>query len=521
MELLENSYEFLKVIVNELPEGIMILSAKGEIILVNSFLLKLLGYSNSQIENINLHDILSSKIFKNKATSLSNSTGYKELISTQKKDGTPIRVYATIKPFQFKGQSYLLASIKEPDYESVKQLSMAIAKQIAQFAGGKTGFNYAEEYGGEFWLNIPIADANSDSVLEVESKITLGIYGNNAQEVNTKILIAEDEPVSQMILKKMINKLGYSCEIVESGEQAVQEAASNNYALIFMDCLLKGMDGYEATRSIRLMESNLNSHIPIIALTSYNTHEDRNKCLKAGMNDYLNKPVDYQLLSQILNKWVPQKVEFPLTNNLSQTELSSLYLSNLPNQVAALKEALESGDSLSLARHTHNLKTSGTSIGSQELIELTKQLDEAICSGLKTAISEIISRISLVCNELLSVNFVNHNKINHQAPSLKGKATVKDVLVVDDDPVVINYLSLGLKYEGYNVYTARSGAETMEHLRKITPSAVILDWVLPDTTGIDICRRLKSLCNPVVLMLTGKGEVEDRIEGLRRVPMTI
>lgn len=89
------------------------------------------------------------------------------------------------------------------------------------------------------------------------------------------------------------------------------------------------------------------------------------------------------------------------------------------------------------------------------------------------------------------------------------------VLIVDDDPGIIDFLSLGLRYEGYAVESAASGNIAYERARTTPPDLVILDWMLPDIPGPEMCQRLRTLADPVILMLTAKDEVADRVAGLR------
>jgi DNA-binding response OmpR family regulator len=90
-----------------------------------------------------------------------------------------------------------------------------------------------------------------------------------------------------------------------------------------------------------------------------------------------------------------------------------------------------------------------------------------------------------------------------------------NVLIVDDDPGVIDFLSLGLRYEGYAVESAANGSLAFERARAMPPDVVILDWMLPDTSGPEMCQRLRTMADPAILMLTAKDEVSDRVAGLR------
>ena len=125
------------------------------------------------------------------------------------------------------------------------------------------------------------------------------------------VLVVEDNPVNQKVAVKMIEKLGYRVNVAANGREAVESLARIPYALVFMDCQMPEMDGFEATRVIRKQEESLRqaggspSHLPIIAMTANAMQEDHDRCQAAGMDDFLSKPVASKSLAAVLNRWVP------------------------------------------------------------------------------------------------------------------------------------------------------------------------------------------------------------------------
>ena len=140
------------------------------------------------------------------------------------------------------------------------------------------------------------------------------LTGHNRHEKkdNLRILITEDNAINQMVALKMLEKLGYFADIAENGEEALRSLEEYPYDLVFMDCQMPIMDGYEATRQIRRRSSKVRNHnIPIVAMTANTMKGDTEKCLESGMDDYISKPVDPKALVTILNKWLPAHVEPP------------------------------------------------------------------------------------------------------------------------------------------------------------------------------------------------------------------
>ena len=116
------------------------------------------------------------------------------------------------------------------------------------------------------------------------------------------ILVAEDNPVNQMVAKKILEKLGYTCEIAANGIECLKLLEEQTFVIILMDCMMPEMDGLEATRNIRASGANY-ANIPIVAFTASDQSEDQQKCLDAGMNDYMPKPANIERLTQILKEW--------------------------------------------------------------------------------------------------------------------------------------------------------------------------------------------------------------------------
>jgi CheY-like chemotaxis protein len=117
------------------------------------------------------------------------------------------------------------------------------------------------------------------------------------------VLVVEDNFVNQQVAKLMLESLGYSVNVVANGLEALHAIASNHYVAVLMDCQMPGMDGYEATRQVRLNEQSSEMHLPIIAVTAHAMAGDAEKCAEAGMDDYLAKPVRLNDLQGMMERW--------------------------------------------------------------------------------------------------------------------------------------------------------------------------------------------------------------------------
>ncbi len=129
----------------------------------------------------------------------------------------------------------------------------------------------------------------------------------HSSKVPLRILLAEDDTTNQLVATKILERFGYAVQVVPNGRETLKELAARPYDLVLMDCQMPEMDGFEAARSIRKgVAGKPNAEIPIIALTANALNSDRQQCLEAGMSDYISKPIEFQTLATVLDRWERQ-----------------------------------------------------------------------------------------------------------------------------------------------------------------------------------------------------------------------
>ncbi|PYN91363.1 MAG: hybrid sensor histidine kinase/response regulator, partial [Candidatus Rokuibacteriota bacterium] len=148
--------------------------------------------------------------------------------------------------------------------------------------------------------------------------ITLQTLREAQGQLRARILVAEDNVVNQRVAVRMLEKLGCRVDVVTNGLEAVEASARITYHCLFMDCQMPEMDGYEATAAIRKREVETGAHIPIIAMTANAMESDRERCLVAGMDDYVSKPVQPRELVATLEKWIQPAAGAPSTTDSSR-----------------------------------------------------------------------------------------------------------------------------------------------------------------------------------------------------------
>ena len=255
-------------------------------------------------------------------------------------------------------------------------------------------------------LSAVLAGPSSSSARPIETGHSLVDSVGRFAGVRAHILLAEDNVTNQQVALGILRKLGLRADAVASGQEAIRALETISYDLVLMDVQMPEMDGIEATRQIRSSESGVRNHqIPIIAMTAHALEGDREWCLKAGMDDYLAKPISAQTLAGVLSHWLPapnhqlsrrnrEKVlpaESPapvvfdrqgmMERLMNDEDLARVatqsFLSDIPNQIAALRHNLELSDLNGVSRLAHSVKGAAANVGGEALRALAFEMEKA------------------------------------------------------------------------------------------------------------------------------------------------
>jgi two-component system, sensor histidine kinase and response regulator len=214
-----------------------------------------------------------------------------------------------------------------------------------------------------------------------------------------RVLVAEDNPVNQLVIETMLFKRGFTVDIAGDGAEALAKLAHGRYAAVFMDCQMPNVDGYEATGRIRSQERG-DERLPVIAMTAHAMAGDRERCLAAGMDDYLSKPLRPEALDEVLERWLGVAVAEPADEDAADREeaidalidsarmrtfredypdivdqLLRLFLDSTPELLEELHAAVDSADAAELKRAAHKLKGSCQNIGATFMATLCVSLE--------------------------------------------------------------------------------------------------------------------------------------------------
>lgn len=296
-------------------------------------------------------------------------------------------------------------------------LGLAIVKQLVESQDGEihvvSEINKGSTF--SFTLDFLITDKNPDEEIELMEL--------NSDIKIIKVLVAEDVPLNQLLMKTILDEFGFECDIAENGKIAVEKLKVNEYDVVLMDLQMPEMNGFEATRYIR---NQLMLKIPVIALTADVTTVDLDKCKAVGMNDYISKPVDERqlykkiagLVKQSLTTHIEEKeddfrqskgkctdmiylMQLTKSNPVLMMDMISIYLEQTPPLVDAMKQSMENKDWNALYSAVHKMIPSFSIMGIHHDFEIMAKKVQEFASTQQQAdgVAELVLQLEKVCTQ--------------------------------------------------------------------------------------------------------------------------
>ncbi|MBK6897464.1 MAG: response regulator [Alphaproteobacteria bacterium] len=311
-------------------------------------------------------------------------------------------------------------------------LGLSITRELVEMMNGTIDLESTEGEGTIFYLDLPLINATAES----DSSLQKALASTNNYNRKARVLVVDDHPVNLLFMRKVLKKMGFMIvDEAESGHKAIEAAEKNRYDLIFMDCQMPEIDGFEASEIIREKEA-LIGDVLIIAVTADAMRGAREKCLDAGMNDYISKPVDISKLTSVLEKWLPCNNSFespeddqsflvplePVTQSIhgvenifdwdrlrifaetpeEEEELIGIFVNYAQESLDILKASVAEQEYEQWKKAAHKLKGSAANLGAQKLSELCFEAEkafEAVCEEK----GELYRQIKGSYSELLGV----------------------------------------------------------------------------------------------------------------------
>jgi len=241
-----------------------------------------------------------------------------------------------------------------------------------------------------------------------------------------RVLVAEDDAIGREVITNLLGRMGLACDVVENGADAVEAVRRGGYALVLMDCHMPEMDGFEASRTIRRREERSGSaaRIPIVALTANALKGDRARCLAAGMDDYLTKPIDSRLLSATLARYLKEAPASVAAEEAAKSApdgaasesappdldlesavkrwggdasfvapLVRMFCENSPGDLDALAQRVEAGDAPGVREVAHRMKGAASYVGAERFRGIAAQLEAEAKQGLLSSAAEHVRQL--------------------------------------------------------------------------------------------------------------------------------
>lgn len=387
------------------------------------------------------------------------------------------------------------------------------------------------------------------------------------------VLLAEDNRTNQILVSLVLEGQGFSVTVAENGRVALNLLQNQHFDVVLMDINMPEMDGYDVVRSLRARHAEglqINHNVPIIAMTAHDGEDIRAKCLKAGMDDYIRKPIHADTLFETISQHIetlptkPDKkaksahkhhtieqttpddastllnlnqLRHSLGNNSSKLlKIIDAFVNRLPQDIEHIRQAFEHNDAENLERRAHALKGSIATFGAKSVAQLAGQLEQLgrerqfesaqpIFAQFKKAVEPLLDALLAEKQKLKTPN--KSKPIPPPAPrsvvtpipdkTNKSATAVTRILIAEDDYASQMVLEGFLEQWGYEVIVTTNGADAWQVMQEDNPPQIaVLDWMMPKLDGVEVCRRIREHIQNryiYILLLTAKGLKEDRMLG--------
>lgn len=384
---------------------------------------------------------------------------------------------------------------------------------------------------------------SSQSAPSASAESSLRSTFTRSNNSSTRVLVVDDNRVNQQVAVEMLKRFGVAVDTAYDGQAALNCVINNKYDLVLMDCNMPVMDGYECTRVIRKLEQG--QDVPIIAMTANNTSSEQARCIDAGMDDFLSKPLRISVLEQLVRDWLHLEaagqdaqdknsqqhtrklvrngdsstsydaaIVEELFDTLGDTVYSMIeaYIEDTPFYIDSLRNALANDNAVQAREFAHTMKGSAATFGSYQLIESAKAIEDlaqqnclADCGPYVDALDRQFEMLRSDLKQQVLKDGAHGQEIHVNNDH--------SILIVDDDRTLRLALSGIFSKEGFEITEATSGTQAIEICKRQIPDIILMDALMPDIDGFKACntiRELPNCANIPILMITSL-EDEDAI----------
>ena len=411
-------------------------------------------------------------------------------------------------------------------------IGLVISRQLIGLMKGELNIESEVGVGSTFWVVLQLAPALAPlSGAATSAPAVISRVGSAG--LNPRILVAEDNLISQKLMEAQLDMLGYQADYAQNGSQAMAHWRQGNYALLLTDIHMPEMNGYELVREIRLLEHSSGRHTPLIAITANARATDVEKCLKAGMDDVIAKPLELQYLRLALEKWAPLTPDAPQENAAVVTSaetpadlvidfdvlvqstgdrpelhrsLLQSYEDALEPDLNNIQQAFAWKNSEQIVEYAHRLKSSSRSVGIIAMGEICEQIESKAKQQAWPGLERLMPELRRLGNAAVS----SIEAFLQQADESPAQLHADDLglpdddeedvtqfsiklMLLDDDHIMHRVTSVMLNDLGVsrviNVMSANAALDILKS-QGDEIDVIICDLNMPDVDGVEFIRHL-------------------------------